>query len=372
VTSTDLYDDEAYPYDPEPEGHWYDDHEPRRPSRLLRVVLASIVLAVLVGGLGAVWIQRKISPPGGPGAAVEVTIPTGSSTSQIAALLERSHVITSATFFRYYIRVKGEKPFESGLYHLRRNQSFDAVISILRKGGEIPYHRLTIPEGKTLRQIADLVGKLPGHNADAFLQLAQSGQIRSRYQPASVQTLEGLLFPDTYNIGVKDDDAAVLKRMVAQFDQKAGQLGFDAPDPALKVSPYQALIVASLVETESKVDGDRAKIAQVIYNRMAKGMPLQIDATVIYARGGQRRPNGQVLYSDLEVSSPYNTYKVKGLPPTPIAGIGAASLDAALHPEPGPWLFYVKYQNDGTHAFATTGAEHQRNVADAKRRGVNP
>jgi UPF0755 protein len=109
----------------------------------------------------------------------------------------------------------------------------------------------------------------------------------------------------------------------------------------------------------------------VIYNRLAANMPLQIDATVIYARGG-RRPNGQVLFKDLEIDSPYNTYKVKGLPPTPIASMGRASLRAALAPVAGPWLYYVKFQADGTHKFAVTGEEHNRNVADARRRGINP
>jgi UPF0755 protein len=104
-------------------------------------------------------------------------------------------------------------------------------------------------------------------------------------------------------------------------------------------------------------------------------MPLQIDATVLYARqlaGLPRRPGGRVLDRDLEIDSPYNTYKIRELPPTPISGIGRASLEATLNPEAGPWLFYVKFQHDGTHAFAVTNEEHNRNIADAKRRGVNP
>ena len=100
-------------------------------------------------------------------------------------------------------------------------------------------------------------------------------------------------------------------------------------------------------------------------------MLLQIDATVIYARGG-RRPDGRVLYSDLEIDSPYNTYKYKGLPPTPISASGRTAIRAALNPEAGPWLFYVKFQTDGTHKFSTTLAEHNAAIADAKRRGVNP
>jgi UPF0755 protein len=372
VTTTDLYDDET-----SDEGHGYydDDHRPRRGSRLVRAVVIALVLALLVGGLGAVWLQRKIDPPGSPGALVTVTIPKGSSTARIAAILDSKTVISNATLFRYYMRVKGEAPFEAGIYRLHRNDDFNSVIATLRKGGEVQYDRLTIPEGKTIKQIAALVGALPGRSSATFLQLAQSGRFRSQFEPAGVNNLEGMLFPDTYNIGAKDTEQVILERMLHLFDQRAAQIGVTTPDARLHVTPYQALVVASLVETESKVDADRAKIAQVIYNRMAKGMPLQIDATVLYAReatGAARRPGGRVLFSDLKLQSPYNTYVVKGLPPTPIAGFGAASLDAALHPEAGPWLYYVKFQADGTHAFATTLAEHNRNIADAKRRGVNP
>jgi UPF0755 protein len=372
MTDTELYDDEQY--EDEPGGwHAYDERPPR--SRLPRVVLAVVVLALLVGGLGAVWLQRKIDPPGGAGAEVTLTIPKGSSTARIAAILDSKGVISSATIYRYYLRVKGEGAFEAGTYKLRRNDDFNSVTRTLRKGPVVVYQRLTIPEGKTLKQIAALVGALPGRSAAKFLQLAASGEVRSTYEPAGVNNLEGLLFPDTYNFQEKDDELVILKRLVAEFETRAAGSGADDPPARLKVTPYQALIVASLVETESKVDADRAKIAQVIYNRMARGMPLQIDATVLYAReatGAPRRPNGRVLFSDLEIASPYNTYKVKGLPPTPIAAPGAASLEAALNPEAGPWLFYVKFQADGTHAFATTLAEHNRNIADAKRRGINP
>ncbi|MDQ1373418.1 MAG: hypothetical protein QOJ09_756 [Actinomycetota bacterium] len=371
MTSTDIYDDEGYD---EGSGHHYDDEPPRR-SRLGRAVLVAVILALLAGGLGAVAIQRKIDPPGAPGAAVAVTIPKGSSTSRIAAILDGKGVISSATVFRYYLKMKGEAPFEAGIYRLQRNEDFDSVIAQLRRGGEVAYTRLTVPEGKTLKQTADLVGKLPGRSGSKFLQLAASGQVHSEYQPAGSANLEGLLFPDTYNIGAKDDELAIIKRMSAEFETRAGAAFTGSPNAKLNVTPYQALVVASLVETESKVDIDRAKIAQVIYNRLARGMPLQIDATVLYAReatGAPRRPGGRVLFSDLKLNSPYNTYVVKGLPPTPIAGFGAASLDAALHPQPGPWLYYVKTETDGRHAFATTLAEHNRNIADAKRRGINP
>ena len=158
-------------------------------------------------------------------------------------------------------------------------------------------------------------------------------------------------------------------RMVAKFDEVATAEGLSAG--ALGHTAYETLTIASLVESEGKVAADRPKIARVIDNRLAIGMLLQVDATVIYARGG-RRPNGRVLYSDLDVVSPYNTYKNKGLPPTPISAPGRAAIHAALHPVDGPWLYYVKFQADGTHKFSVTLQEQNAAIADARRRGVNP
>ena len=205
-----------------------------------------------------------------------------------------------------------------------------------------------------------------------FLGVAKSGRVRSEFQPDGINNLEGLLFPDTYFVDRTDTEEAILRRMVATFDQVATEEGL--ADSAAKVgrSPYETLIIASLVESEGKVAVDRPKIARVIYNRLKVPMPLQIDATVIYARGGVRRPGGQVLFSDLEVDSPYNTYKIKGLPPTPISASGRTAISAALGPVSGPWLYYVKFQSDGTHKFSTTLAEHNAAANDARRRGVNP
>ncbi len=245
MTTTDLYDDDELHDGGHGGGGYYVD--PPRKSRLGKVVLVAVILALLAGGLGAVWIQRKIDPPGPPGAAVAVTIPEGSSTARIAAILDDKGVISNATIFRYYLRLKGEDPFEAGIYRLRGNQHFDTVVATLRRGGEVAYERLTIPEGKTLKQIAELVGKLPDRSGGRFLELAQSGQVTSQYQPPGSTNLEGLLFPDTYNFEAKDDELAILKRMSAEFESRAAALGADAPIPRLKVTPYHLLVFASLV-----------------------------------------------------------------------------------------------------------------------------
>lgn len=338
-------------------------------TRAVRALLVGVAAFFMLVGAVFVWYQRQVNPPGSPGQAISVTIPEGASNSTIAAILDDKGVISSARIFKVYLKLHPASGLEAGTYSLRRKESFGSVISQLKAGPEKSFQRLTIPEGLTIKQIADRVGKLPGRSAAKFLEVANSGRVRSEFQPANVNTLEGLLFPDTYFIEATDTEEIILKRMVDQFDTVAVEENL--ADGAEGHTPYETLIVASLVESEGKVAVDRPKIAQVIYNRLEINMRLQIDATVIYARGG-RRPDGRVLYSDLKIQSPYNTYVVTGLPPTPISAVGRAALRATLNPTAGPWLYYVKYEKDGTHKFSETLAQHNAAIADARRRGVNP
>lgn len=329
---------------------------------LLAVVL---VLALVVGG-GLWWVDRQVNPPGGAGPPVEVTLPAASSVSQVADELSRNHVISSPTVFRLYLRVEGSQSVQAGTYVLHQHQPYGQLLSALAAGP--PVHRLTVPEGFTLAQIAARVGKIPGHRASAFLAVANSGAVRSPYQPPGSTNLEGLLFPDTYSVGVKDTDAQILSRMVDRFDQVAADVGLDQSAAQVGVTPYQAVIVASIVEREAKLDGDRGKVAQVVYNRLAKGMRLQIDSTVIYGLGGNV---SRLTTAQLDEPTPYNTYLISGLPPTPIANPGIPSLQAALAPSAGPWLYYVVTSPDGGESFAATYAEQQANVKIAKERGLD-
>jgi UPF0755 protein len=242
-----------------------------------------------------------------------------------------------------------------------------AVVHALKAGPKIRFDKLTVPEGLTLADIADRVGNIPGRDRTKFLDAARSGAVRSRFQPSGVKTMEGLLFPDTYLVTEKEDEAAILGRLRDRFDQVASDLHLgDRPLPA-GMTPYQMIVAASLVEAEAKVPEDRPLIAAVIANRLRLGMKLQIDATVLYALGEHKT---RVLYSDLEVNSPYNTYKVDGLPPTPIAAPGKASLQAVLEPAKEDYLYYVLFDKNGKHAFASTAAEFERLKAEAQRKGV--
>lgn len=335
-------------------------------KRRLVTVLAGVLIAglFLVGGC-TVWVFRQINPPGRPGAAVVVTIPVGAGAARISEILDDAGVVRSARAFRLYVRITGAGSFQSGEYLLPRDSSFGDITSLLEAGPKVDYARLVIPEGFTLEEIAARVDAVPGLKGSVFLDLARTGAVRSQLQPAGVQTLEGLLFPDTYHVSTEEDERQLLERMVQRFEQVAEEVGIEAG--ARGHTPYELVVSASMVETEAKISSERPLVSAVIENRLRIGMRLQIDATVLYALG--RHKTG-VTNRDLEVDSPYNTYRVAGLPPTPIASPGKASLSAALNPADVDYLYYVLIDPSGRHGFTASADEFLRLKADAKRRGV--
>jgi len=338
-----------------------------RLTRRGRLVFGALAVVLIVGLGAGLWMLRQVNPGGGPGDKVAVDVDPGTSLVGVAARLEAKGVITSARIFRVYLKLKGgPETVQAGEYELQTNLSMGDARAALRRGPSIKFDKLTIPEGLTLEQIADRVGALPGHNRDRFLAAARSGAVRSKWQPPGHTNLEGVLFPDTYLVTDKEDDTAILRRLVTRFDQVADEVDLGAAARPTGLSPYQLIVAASLVESEAKVDEDRSLIASVISNRLQKGMKLQIDATVLYAIGHKDK----VLYSDLEVDSPYNTYKIDGLPPTPISAVGKASLEAMLHPADTTYLYYVLSDKNGKHAFATTASEFEALKAEARRKGL--
>lgn len=349
------------------------EEPPRRPSRARRwlaVVGVLVVLLLVVAGAGAFWVKGKIDPSGDPGDEVAVDIPMGSSSSAIGDLLAEKDVISDATVWRWYLRLKGGGPFEAGLYRLQENMAMGDVVTALEGGPELPPAvNLTIPEGLVLEQVIERISRAEFLSSDEFRAAVESGAVRSKYQPEG-KPLEGLLFPDTYRIEERETEAQVLERMVGTLDDVATELGYDDAEARVGYSAYEVLIVASLVEAEAKVDEDRAKIARVIYNRLDQGIPLGIDATFYYALPLDRRGTS-LRKSDLERPGPYNTRLNRGLVPTPVALPGRASLDAAINPEPGPWLYYVA-QDERTHAFSESYDEFLRNKAEAERKGLIP
>jgi UPF0755 protein len=341
---------------------------PRRGRAFLGFLLTLAIIAA--GALaGLRWYQNQLDPPGPPREAITVVIPNNTSTARIGRILHSAGVLGNPTVFRYWVQLRGKGGFEAGQYEFRGNSSFESVLSTLQDGPAVPdEQKLTIPEGFRLSQIAGRIGeKLSGRSANAFLAAIDKGQIRSAYQPSGVSSLEGFLFPETYTFAMNDDEGVIAARMVETFDGVADQVGLANAQDVVGVSPYDALIVASLVEREAKKDDERAKIARVVYNRLKADMYLQIDAGIIYAlNNGTTR----LFEDDLKLDSPYNSYVHKGLPPTPIASPGKASIEAALHPEEGTWLYYVVTSADGSSSFATTYKEHRKNIKIAEKNGL--
>ncbi|MGC1513527.1 MAG: endolytic transglycosylase MltG [Acidimicrobiales bacterium] len=336
--------------------------------RRLAVAAVGIGTAVaLVAGIAGLWVSKKIDPSGSPGPIRTIVIPSGATSASIGSLLEDADIITDSNVFRWYVRLKGGAEFQAGRYELARRSSMSAVLDALQRPPRLVTKRLTIPEGLTVAEAVALTDKVPWLSSERLAALVASGTVTSRWAPDGVTSLEGLLFPDTYQIDENEDEADLLARMIARFDAVAVDLGYDRAEQSVGRSAYEVMVVASLVEAEAKVDGDRGKIARVIYNRLEKRMTLGIDATVYYALG---RKGGSLTRSDLAINSPYNTRKVAGLPPTPIALPGRASLAAALNPEAGPWLYYVLADEQGNHAFSESYDDFLANKAAAGRKGL--
>jgi UPF0755 protein len=216
----------------------------------------------------------------------------------------------------------------------------------------------TFPEGLRIEQTATRAADQLGIGRDNFIRAATSGRFAlPPFLPEGTVSVEGFLFPSTYDFrpDVNADD--VIERLIAQFDEEAAALPWDNAQ-ALGLTEYEVVIVASLIEREARFPEDRANISAVIHNRLAKGMRLEIDATVQYALGDWE----PILIEDREVDSPYNTYRVDGLPPSPIASPGLAALEAALQPADADYLYYVVIDAEGHHAFTDSYDEFLRLV----------
>jgi UPF0755 protein len=339
-------------------------HSVRHRRRLLLVLVVLGVLAapfLVAGG----WFWWQLDPPGGSGGRVTVDIPSGTGVHGIGDRLHAAGVIGSSLAFRAYVEISGGGPYRAGRYQLRHHMGVRAAADQLAKGPSVL--RLALPPGLNLDQIAARVGQLPGLRADRFLAVANSGRIRSKYEPPGVNTLEGLTFPDTYLVERGETETDVLRTLVSSFDAMGDRIGLSRAT-AEGLTPYQAVIEASMIQGEAKLDVDRPLIAAVIDNRLRGDMLLQIDATVRYARGPDHP--GPLTSADFKLGSPYNTYVVKGLPPTPIMTVSEASLRAALAPANVDYLYYVVIDKSGKHAFATTYQQHLANIAEARKKGV--
>jgi UPF0755 protein len=339
----------------------------RRAVYLLGTVLAFVLVLTALGGW---WAMRQIDPPGDRGDPVVLTVPTGSSTAQIATLLQNQGVISSSGVFQYYVKFKGAGPFKAGEYDgLYQRDSMDSVVNRLKQGPLPPKTReLVIPEGLTVAEIkARILTTFPEMNAAELDTALQS--VRSKYEPADSTNLEGLLFPATYQVLESDavDEQQVVQQMVTKFEQVATEIGLDQSQDKVGLTPYEAITAASLIEREAKLAADRPKIARVILNRLAAGQRLEVDAALEYALGVK---GTALTASQLKTDSPYNLRQVGGLPPTPIASPGKDSLQAVLAPEAGDWLYYVLADKDGGHYFTANYNDFLKAKKRAQQQGL--
>ncbi|MGI9596385.1 MAG: endolytic transglycosylase MltG [Acidimicrobiales bacterium] len=356
---------------------WEDETEfvrARPPGiRMLRAVVAAVILAaigfVIYSG-GRTWFAAQLDPEGEPGAEVTLIVPSGSTTGTLASILESNEVIPNSTFFRYYAEWKDFDNFQAGEYTLQENMSADEAMAVINAGPkQIEYGEFLIPEGLWIEEILQrTAAQIPSVSRIQLQAALDSGQISPRYRPDGNASWEGLLFPAKYFI--EDDITApeVLAKMSNEFAAVTGELGYGGAERKHNLSAYEVIIIASLVEAEAKTDGDRGKIARVIYNRLNEGQPLGIDATLIYGKRVRGEPPTR---EELDTPGPYNTRhpESRGLPPTPIAAPGRKSLEAAMNPVEGPWLYYVRIDEEGNHAFEEEFEDHLENVAVARELG---
>lgn len=328
-----------------------------------------IKVVVVVGLAGGVWWgYQQVNPSGEPGETVVVEIPDGVGSAGIAEVLADAGVVSNSRLFQEYLRFKSKGTIGAGTYRVQKNSALWEALNVLA-AGPIPVGSVdaTVPEGLRLNDIyASLSAAVPRFTVESLQAAAAAGQVRSRFQPEGA-SLEGVLFPDTYRIGNDMSEAEVLSLLTSQFDQVAAELQIETRAAALGLTPYQVIVLASMIEEEAKVPEERAKISRVIHNRLAIDMRLEIDATTLYAVG---KEGNTLTLTDLGSDSPYNTRRASGLPPGPIAAPGRASLEAALAPAEGPWLFYVLSDANGNHAFTDSAEEFEELVAAADRAGL--
>lgn len=329
--------------------------------KLIGILLVfGIVAGVAIGG-GYSWYRRQVDPPGPPGSAVSVVIPKGTSTSGIGDVLENAGVISNSMVFTFYVKRKKAGPFEAGRFVVRKHSDFDSVIRVLRRGPVPPrLTRVTIPEGLTLSELeVKLHDAVPRFGPDDVRQALAAGRVVSPLRPGPRGSWEGLLFPASYDVGARTDLVTVLSQMAKKMDDVTRAEGIGARAFAIAqryripITPYQLLIVASMIQKEAGSAEEAPRIATVIYNRLQQGIPLGVDATSRYLAG----VTGQKV--DFTSTSPYNTRRQKGIPPTPIAAPGRYAIHAALNPADGPWLYYV-LSAPRKHVFVVTNAEFLR------------
>ncbi|GAB6256280.1 MULTISPECIES: endolytic transglycosylase MltG [Peribacillus] len=328
--------------------------EAKLVRKIIMITIASLIVLIgIVGLVGFLYINSAMKPVDPDDDTIKkVKIPIGSSVNGISTLLEEQGIIKDARVFKYYIKFRNESGFQAGEYKLSPSMPIEDIVTSIKTGKLMKEAamKITIPEGKQLVQIADIIAVKTGEDPKKVFKKLNDKKFVNSMQEKFPQLLtseienekvlyplEGYLFPATYDFY---EEKPTLESIVIEMLKKTEETlqAYETQMGKNDYSVHEMLTFASLVEEEATAQVDRGKIASVFYNRIEEDMPLQTDPTVLYAKGSHK---SRVYYKDLEVKSPYNTYKNKGLPPGPIANAGTTSIDAVLKPEKTDYLYFL-------------------------------
>ncbi|MFH0067787.1 endolytic transglycosylase MltG [Peribacillus sp. NPDC056705] len=350
--------------------------EAKLVRKIIMITIASLILLIgIVGLVGFLYINSAMKPVDPDDDTIKkVKIPIGSSVNGISTLLEEQGIIKDARVFKYYIKFRNESGFQAGEYKLSPSMPIKDIVTSIKTGKLMKEAamKITIPEGKQLSQIADIIAVKTGEDPKKVFKKLNDKKFVNSMQEKFPQLLtseienekvlyplEGYLFPATYDFY---EEKPTLESIVIEMLKKTEETlqAYESQMDKNGYSVHQMLTFASLVEEEATAQVDRGKIASVFYNRIEEDMPLQTDPTVLYAKGSHK---SRVYYKDLEVKSPYNTYKHKGLPPGPIANAGTTSIDAVLKPEKTDYLYFLATP-EGEVLYSKTLDDHNNKKAE--------
>jgi UPF0755 protein len=331
------------------------------------LVLLFILAAFAVGGAGF-WLYKSLNAAHGHNKTNQfIAIPKGSTPNEIIDKLAAEGILANPLSTQIYLRSFGDaSKLKAGEYQFDSPITPLQVLEELEKGEERTV-KITIPEGWTrfdiARRIVEKFPTDPPTDEKAVLRLMDDVSLVKDFDPAA-KSLEGYMYPSTYSLPKGSTPQQAVKMMVEQF-KKIWKPEWNERARALGRTPHDIVTIASLIETESKFDDERAIVASVIYNRLNKGIALGIDQTAVYVAKMENRWDGTINKSDLENDSPYNTRKHAGLPPAPISSVSESALNAALNPAQTEYIYYVLNveKNDGSHHFYASAAEFERGKA---------
>lgn len=341
------------PPDPSPEET--PSPSPPAPPGKQRTFLLVLLLVLVIGLALYREVSAAFTPANPNGHPVTVTIPAGFSARRIATLLQEQGILQDRTIFLVLSLIEGRRSLKAGEYLLSPAMTPYAILRLLREG-KVILHPIVVPEGFTMNDIGAALEKAGITSKQAFLRQANNPELMKELG-VPADRAEGYLFPDTYFFAKGTPPRVILRRMVQNFWRRFTP-DLRALAAARHMSVHQVVTLASIVEKEAKEDWEKPLIAAVFLNRLKDQMLLQADPTVIYCLP---HFDGNIRKEDLQVDSPYNTYRYPGLPPGPIASPGIASLRAVLHPAPVSYLYFVS-MNNGEHHFSYTLEEHDRAV----------